>query len=376
MIHVSNRRNTVPRDCASVCCSAQRRALPSCFRVLNALLLILLCAGVGFAISLSEYHQRVQSAINILDPLTEKEESQTEAQRAAFVAASVRTAREALPRTEKVDWNGNLFNVDNSWFDDELKDFERLGDADPGRAEVLARILERLLGIAERLQEIEKQSSATTAGKEELKGRLATILQRPEYARKSIEESAMRRLGQRILNWLRNLLRSLLPQPKPLSPGRAVAVSRAAQVIVVVIALAVIVFALRLFLPHLARHRKAKKKIKPEARIVLGELLEPDQSAVDLLADAEALARAGDLRGAIRKGYIALLVELGDRKIISLAQYKTNRDYLRAVREREPLHQNMQKLTASFEVHWYGLTQASEHDWAAFRAGYRQALRG
>ena len=93
------------------------------------------------------------------------------------------------------------------------------------------------------------------------------------------------------------------------------------------------------------------------------------------MSEAEALARRGELRAAIRKAYIALLVELGERKIISLAQYKTNRDYLRAVREVEPLYGNVKQLTDSFERHWYGLAQAKETDWLAFRSAYKQALR-
>jgi hypothetical protein len=122
------------------------------------------------------------------------------------------------------------------------------------------------------------------------------------------------------------------------------------------------------------RGRKAKKKEKDTARIVLGERLEPDQSARDLLSEAEALARRGEVRAAIRKAYIALLVELGDRRIISLAQYKTNRDYLRSVRAVEPLYGDVKELTDSFERHWYGLTQATETDWLAFRSAYKQAL--
>ena len=91
--------------------------------------------------------------------------------------------------------------------------------------------------------------------------------------------------------------------------------------------------------------------------------------------EAEALARKGEIRAAIRKGYIALLVELGDRHIVTLAQYKTNRDYLRSVRERVLLHERMLKLTDSFERHWYGLAQANDSDWKEFRARYREALQ-
>jgi len=74
--------------------------------------------------------------------------------------------------------------------------------------------------------------------------------------------------------------------------GRAI--SRLAQIVVVLIALAAIAYVLRMFLPRFLRNRKAGKRVKPQARVVLGERLEPDQSAADLLAEAEALARAGD----------------------------------------------------------------------------------
>jgi hypothetical protein len=120
------------------------------------------------------------------------------------------------------------------------------------------------------------------------------------------------------------------------------------------------------------RSRAAKKR---EPRIVLGERLEPEETAVDLLSEAEALARRGEIRSAIRKAYIALLVELGDRKVITLAQHKTNRDYLNAVRNLPPLHQNMRGLTDSFERHWYGFVEASDNDWQKFRSAYHSALR-
>jgi hypothetical protein len=106
----------------------------------------------------------------------------------------------------------------------------------------------------------------------------------------------------------------------------------------------------------------------------LGERLEPDQTSADLLAQAEALARSGDLRAAIRKAYIALLCELGDRKIVSLAQHKTNRDYLNSVRERARLYKLMLHLTSKFELHWYGFQPAMENDWNEFRSAYQQVV--
>ena len=68
------------------------------------------------------------------------------------------------------------------------------------------------------------------------------------------------------------------------------------------------------------------------------------------------------------------MCELSDRKIIGLAQHKTNRDYLRDVRKKQVLYQNMNGLTLSFERHWYGLETADEGDWQEFKRNYQQTV--
>jgi hypothetical protein len=337
-------------------------------------LLILLAAQFTAAIPLHDYHQRVQQAIGQLNLLRERRAYLDDSERATQVIVSLDGTRQALPPNEQVEWDGAVFPVNNAWLHAELKDYEGRSDTDPMRAIILDRTLERLRAIEQRLQEIEREGAGASASKDDLKQRLAKILQRSEYAGKPKEKSALSRIPlwlERFSTWLR----SFLPSAPKINPGRIGAVSRTAQIIVIGLALLVIAYVVWLVAPRLFRERRTKKKkVKSEARIVLGEQLRPDESALDLLADAEALARAGDLRGAIRKGYIALLVELADRRVISLAQYKTNRDYLRAVREHEPLHRNMEKLTSSFEVHWYGLVQPNENDWVDFRTVYRETL--
>ena len=319
----------------------------------------------------NDYRDHVKKAIHSLDLLTETHEGQTEAQRAESSSANIRATREALPRNERVEWQGTSFITDNSWLDGDLKELEGMQASDANRARLLDRIHERLLALLERLEETDKGERTQGLSKDEMQGRLAAILQRSEYAGEVKKQSAI----DRFLRWLLEWINKLLPRNRQLSPGRASTLTTVAQIFVAALAVAIIVYCIRLAAPRLLRKRQPKKKkTKAEARVVLGERLEPDQSGADLLAEAEALARAGNLRAAIRKGYIALLVELGDRKVISLAQYKTNRDYLRSVREFENLHGNMVKLTSSFELHWYGLAQASESDWTAFRAFYRAAL--
>jgi hypothetical protein len=339
-------------------------------RVFFTGLVLLLSAQAIWANQFSDYHRRVHQAVTALDTLAQADENESVASFMARDSQTVASVRTLLPPEETVDLNGTSFSVENSWLHQELDKYS--SDRTATRYEALKRTTERLKAIDERLTELEKPAAAPTNSKEEERRKLAEILQRPEYAgKKAPDESALARLQERIAKWLRDLL----PKPKPMSSGSAGVISRTAQVLVILLALGVLAFVLRLFLPRMLRSRGSKKKVKEKARIVLGERLEPDQSARDLLTEAEALARRGELRAAIRKGYIALLVELGDRKIISLAQYKTNRDYLRAVRQVEPLYGNVKQLTDSFELHWYGLAQTTETDWLAFRSAYKQALR-
>ena len=282
--------------------------------------------------------------------------------------ATIALVRAELPAQETVLLGRQTVAVDNTWLHEALDDLEKIKGDNVRRAELVARIDERLRALGERLDEM--QSGRPGASKDDNKTRLAEILRRAEYNKQVEESSALTRLLNRLLRWLV----SLFPNAKPLQPGSAMAMSRIAQVVVIGLSLAAIGFLIWKFAPRYLRNRR-KKKAKREARIVLGERLEPDQTAADLLAQAESLALSGDLRAAIRKAYIALLCELGDRKVISLAQHKTNRDYLGAVRDRPSLFSSMRGLTNSFEIHWYGFVPATPDDWTNFRAGYLNAVR-
>jgi hypothetical protein len=331
--------------------------------------LILILASTALAIPVREYHQHVRQGVTALATLAQSDETESATAYAARDTETVMRVRKLLPLTEKVETDGPVYNIDNSWLHQELDKYE--SDSSRGRYQSLQRIMERLQAIEDRLTEFEKPATAAANSKLEDNRRLQEILKRPEFGHKVQNQSAINRLLDRFLKWLA----SWLPKPQPMSPGRAGIISRIAQWLVIILALVVLGFVLKTFLPRLFRNREPKKKRKERARIVLGERLEPEQSAFDLLSEADALARRGELRAAIRRAYIALLVELGDRKIISLAQYKTNRDYLRAMRELEPLYRNVKQLTDSFELHWYGLAQANETDWLRFRSAYDQALK-
>jgi len=351
------------------CASRTDRRLFFGLRMLGAVGLLFVGVSTVQAIPINEYHRHVRQALTALDALAQSDETESDAAYAVRDAQTIQGVRGLLPPTESVELKDETFNVDNSWLHKDLDVFASTRTKE--RYDLLRRITERVKALDDRLTELETPAAATSGSKAERSRKLAEILKRPEFARKVQEQSALTRMVKQFLEWFMNLF----PKPKPLAPGSAGLLTQIAQVFIIVLAVAVLAYVVKLFLPRLLRSRRPAKKTKQQARIVLGEKLEPDQSATDLLSEAETLARRGELRAAIRKAYIALLVELGERKIISLAQYKTNRDYLRAVRKVQPLYGDVKQLTDSFEQHWYGLASATENDWLAFRSAYNHALR-
>lgn len=336
------------------------------FTLLTLLLFLPVVSAEGK--SLSEYHLQLREAITALDTMSQHDESESETDRAARVSKTIEGIRIALPETDSVQLGDKTIAVNNAWLHRELDTYEK---TQTDRGATLTRILERLRALEHRVAEFDREGR-TAVDKAENSKRLAEILLRPEYLRNVQSESALARLWNQLMKWLQQFI----PKPKPLTPGSAGWISQIAQVVVVLLALAVIAYVVKTFAPRVFKGGRRKRKVKEGPRIVLGETLANDESAGDILASAEALARRGELRAAIRKAYIALLVELSERKILSLAQHKTNRDYLRAMREVEPLHTNVKQLTDSFERHWYGFALATDADWTTFRARYKQALQG
>ncbi len=329
-----------------------------------SIVILLLSVAAVRASTLDDYHARLRQVVSLFDDYQRAESGH--GQNVATLNLSF--ARQQLPSKETVDFRGQSIHVDNSWLDNDLKEFERANKSTE-RVAIVARIKERLQAIEQHVQEL--QTATVRPGDKDVeKGRLAEILRRPEYVPAAPQGNAMERLIDRLLRWLAKLF----PKSKPIQPSNSRWVANGAQIIVIGVCLGLIVLLIWKFGPRLLSGRRQKKK-KREARIVLGETLEPNQTAADLLAQAEVLAREGNLRAAIRKAYIGLLCELADRKVISLAQYKTNRDYLNSVRDKGSLYTSMRKLTNIFELHWYGFVPAGEAEWDEFRDGYRKIFR-
>jgi len=328
----------------------------------------------GFAKTLAEYRTSVKSAsdfteelLDYVDEVLDEGEKDIEYERKELAGL-----RKALPLTDKVEWEGTLAETNNQWLETKLKAFEEETSDWTKRRLILTEIRERLAAIENKIDQLEKPAAAGRS-KDEDKQKLAEILRRPEYQKPAEQqESWFQRLRNKIREWFNEKFpRANVPE----STSRGLSsLSFGLQMLLYAVVLGFIAFLIYRFAPFFAgRFRRREKEDKGE-RVILGEKLAADADAQTLFDEAEALARSGNLRGAIRKGYVALLCELSDRKIIGLAQHKTNRDYLRDVRKKDELYQNMNGLTISFERHWYGFDNVDENDWNEFKQKYQKTI--
>jgi hypothetical protein len=334
---------------------------------------VFLCVSV-FAKTPAEYRETIESVNDLINDLhlAEAEDFSTLAGYQAFERETISRIRQNLPVAENIEWQGATVETENRWLFDKLDSYQTESANLAKRKMILTEISERLEAVKSKLDELEN-SGALSRTKDEDKQKLAEILKREEYAKpEKPEESWLQSLIRRFLAWLNENA----PQDAPDEPARAGYPSFSVVLMLALFALvlALIGFLFYKFAPRAGLSFRSQKGEKNRDRVILGERLAANESADSLFTEAERLALEGNLRQAIRKGYIALLCELSDRKIINLARHKTNRDYLREARKHSALYQNMQNLTDNFERRWYGFENTAEKDWNEFRARYKKAL--
>ncbi|HEX8476577.1 MAG TPA: DUF4129 domain-containing protein [Pyrinomonadaceae bacterium] len=365
-------------------CQHRRHVTVAVARFVVAALLVVACATASPTAAeeasnvstLAAYRERVHKATLALDALAAPDEDTSVEQQTETATGVIRQVRSMLPPRERVEWNGASLDVNNSWLHAALDTYERTNATAVGsRRASLARTTERLRALDERLAAMDAATAANSPARDKRadKERLEAILRRPEFApAQPKNKSALSRFFDQLRDWLDKLI----PEQKQIQPGASPRLSTGAQIFIYLLALAILVFVIGKYArPFFSRGGLRSVKVRRESRVVLGVRLEADQTPADLLADAEQLARRGDVRGAIRKAYVALLCELGERKILRLAQHKTNRDYLHTLRhEQASLYSEVQPLTMNFERHWYGYEDATDADWTDFRTRCRQVL--
>lgn len=285
--------------------------------------------------------------------------------------------RSQFSKGERIEWDGRSIEVKHDWLLSGLEEFTSAEDAYE-KGELGARLNARLDSIGAKLNELRNARSGERS-KDEDKQKLGEILSRPDFLKpqkKEQEENPfmkwLKETAEAFFKWIDGFMPKInpgLPAGEALQP-----LSILIQVVVVVLALGTIGFLVYKISPYLIKGIRSREKKERGARVILGEKVMADQDAGDLFSEAERFASEGDIRSAIRKGYIALLCELSDRKMIGLAQHKTNRDYLRDLKGRKELHANMHSMTSSFEQAWYGFGEAGHADWEEFKGRYQRSI--
>lgn len=334
---------------------------------------ILLLAINGWAVTLSQYKQSVattrayvrdldayakSSGSDSYDPETERD--------------IVDSIRKALPINTTVDREGGAVEATNGWFHTQLDAFEEETDQTK-RAAILREASDRLDALKLKLDELET-ATVGERSKDQDKQKLAEILRREEYQKPKVaDESLISRLIREFFEWLE----SILPRPKGFNPNFAGMPNLAffLQILLYAAIAGALIFGIYKIAPAIFPNLKRKREDKRKDRVILGEHIAEDISAHDLFAEAERLASEGDLRGAIRKGYIALICDLSDKRLIGLARHKTNRDYLRELRNRREVAREMSGVTSNFERSWYGSQAASVGDWQGFRESCERTIQ-
>jgi len=343
------------------------------FSWITAAVLFLIPSIVVMAGTLSDYQSRLEKAHNDVESIIALLQSGKRGTDISELTKQIVTrVRKAIPAVETVELRSTTIETQNGWLQDDLTKFDQQSET-AERIKILSGISERLSSIEDHVKEL-ADASAGSRTKDEDKQKLNEILSREEYKKPDEKDKS---LAQRWLDWFADWLRSLLPNRPNLpnvDPSGFKPLSVVIQVLVYGLVIGLIGFLIYKFAPVIAERFGRKQKKEKTSRVILGEHIEASRSASDLFAEAEGFARQGDLRAAIRKGYIALLCDLADKKIIGLARHKTNRDYLRDVRKRTSLFAPMKHATGSFERHWYGFRTPEEKDWEEFRQQYHSAL--
>lgn len=344
---------------------------------LLAFVFVLLLAFSAFAKSVAEYQKGVETAektvAELIGHLYDIEEGISEPD-AVYERGQIAKIRDALPASERIEWQGTVVETGNQWLNEKLDAFSRETADSQKKEQILLEISERLASLSLKLKELESPTVPGRA-KDEEKQKLSEILKREEYQKpEEKEKSLFEKWYDAIVKWLEGLL----PRPKvptvSSNPTGLGLLSVVLQILLYAVVIGIAAFIIYKFAPFfITKFRKREKREKKE-RVILGEKIAANEDSSTIFDEAENLARQGNLRDAIRKGYIALLCELSDKKIIGLAHYKTNRDYLHDVRKKREIYDGMNNLTASFEKHWYGFESADEADWSEFKEKYRQTV--
>lgn len=322
------------------------------------LLLLIWTSAAGAPARLADYQSRIERARAAASELLEDEKISSE---------SLAAIKRLVPKQEEVQFDGRVVRVENVWLHQALDEAAKKSGDEKGRKLILNEIADRLSAL-----QASVGRSQQSAGSEDKSVQLKNILARPEYRLDEEKDSYINRLIRRLTDAILRSLESLVLRAGKASDLPSQGVSSISRLLLVMILLAAAAIGAIKLITKL--HRTRRPDESEDARLILGEELDPNLTAEDLLAGASDLAKQGDFRTAIRRVYIALLLELEWRGKLPLHPAKTNRDYLSEMQSQPQLFPAFSAMTGTYESTWYGERGASEEEYQGFVSEYDNAV--
>jgi hypothetical protein len=265
-----------------------------------------------------------------------------------------------FPESEEVTGPAGEMRVDHTGLREEWRHVPAEGDA---RHESLERLRRRLVAV--RAEVVSAYAAVDTGAPPpgRWRERLAEVMRRPEFGQRRPEEDWRAKL----MRWLWEKLGFLLPRATTQAVGDALSwILYAAALFALA---AILVPLIRAARPLFARDRR-------RGRVPTASTAGKTESREALLAQADACARAGDLRGAAQATFRWMLLELQRAGRLDYDPALTNREHLARLKAEDRIRTGFERLSRQFELVWYGFQPVGPEDLARFRAECRRLAGG
>jgi hypothetical protein len=173
---------------------------------------------------------------------------------------------------------------------------------------------------------------------------LEQILSRPPFSERPREPSWLDQMLQRLLEWL---FGQLEPVAEPMVDAATGPPGTLASWLLIALAAALIIAVLVVWLRGLRRATRAAATLPSPAELAA-------RDTADAHAQAAALARAGDFRGATRLLALAALLWLDERGALPYNPHQTNREHLQRLRQHPELGDELAPVVETADRVWYG----------------------
>jgi hypothetical protein len=167
---------------------------------------------------------------------------------------------------------------------------------------------------------------------------------------------------ERILRWIEEFIRALLPEQLPRGAETAAEVGSSLLVwtitILGVILLAVLLsYWFRGLLGGILRDvvvRRQSSDLLPE-------------TAAEARQQAHSLAQEGNYRQAVRQLYLSALLHLDEQRLLRFERDQTNREVLAQVAPNTPVRSHLAPVMATFDRVWYGIREPDQETFDDYR---------